>query len=235
MDIREFISGMEGIAPPALADEFDLGKIGLVIEGRNEIGRVCCSLDATPHSVGEAVREHADVLVVHHTPLFHPVTSVRGHLAPLLRTVLSSGMNVYVMHTNFDRAPGGVNDTLAELLGFCNAAPMELGIVGDCQIEIEKISAILGCKLLVWGHLPPFRRLAVVGGSGFDPALIGEALALGADAFLSAEPKHSVIRESPLPLIQATHYALEAPAMKALSGRMGWTWIEDPPAMVIVP
>jgi dinuclear metal center YbgI/SA1388 family protein len=235
MDIREFISGMEGIAPPALADEFDFGKIGLVIEGRSEIGRVFCSLDATPHAVGEAVRGHADMLVVHHTPIFHPVTSVRGHLAPLLRTVLTSGMNVYVMHTNFDRAPRGVNDTLAELLGLSNAAPMELGIVGDCHIGVEQISTILGCELLVWGHLPSFRRLAVVGGSGFDPGLIGEAVTLGADAFLSAEPKHSVIRESPLPLIQATHYALEAPAMKALSGRMSWTWIEDPPAMVIVP
>jgi dinuclear metal center YbgI/SA1388 family protein len=235
MDIREFISGMEGIAPPALADEFDLGKIGLVIEGRSDISRIFCSLDATPHAVSEAVRGHADMLVVHHTPIFHPVTAVRGHLAPLLRTVLSSGMNVYVLHTNFDRAPGGVNDTLAELLGLCNTAPMDLGIVGDCHIEVDEIRTILGCELLIWGHVSSFRRLAVVGGSGFDPGLIDEAVALGADAFLSAEPKHSVIRNSPLPLIQATHYALEAPAMRTLSGRMGWTWIEDPPAMVIVP
>ncbi|HVP95103.1 MAG TPA: Nif3-like dinuclear metal center hexameric protein [Methanoregulaceae archaeon] len=235
MDIREFISGMEGIAPPALADEFDEGKIGLVVEGRTDIGRIFCSLDASIHAVGEAVRGQADVLVVHHTPIFHPVTSVRGPLMPLLRTALSSGMNVYVMHTNFDRAPGGINDTLAELLGLCNAAPMKLGIVGDCRLKLEEIRNILGCELLVWGKLSSPRRLAVVGGSGFDADLIDEAVTLGADAFLSAEPKHSVIRNSPVPLIQATHYALEAPAMKALSGRMGWTFIEDPPAMVIVP
>ncbi len=235
MDIREFISRMEETAPPALADEFDLGKIGLVVEGRTGISRIFCSLDASEHAVDEAVQGRADMLVVHHTPIFHPVTSVRGHLAPLLRTALSAGINIYVMHTNFDRAPDGVNDTLAGLLGLCNAAPMELGIVGDCRLKIEEIRNILGCELLVWGSLSSLRRLAVVGGSGFDPDLIDEAVTLGADAFLSAEPRHSVIRNSPIPLIQATHYALEAPAMKALSGRMGWTWIDDPPGMVIVP
>jgi putative NIF3 family GTP cyclohydrolase 1 type 2 len=235
MDIREFISGMEEIAPPALADEFDLGRIGLVVEGRKDIGRVFCSLDATPHAVGEAVRGHADALVVHHTPLFHPVTSVRGRLAPLLLAVLSSGMNIYVMHTNFDRAPRGVNDTLAGMLGLCRAAPMNLGIVGDCNRSVGEIREILGCELLVFGQVTTPRRLAVVGGSGFDPDLIEEAVGLGADAFLSAEAKHSVIRDAPIPLIQATHYALEAPAMKALAGRMGWTWIDDPPSMVIVP
>ncbi len=235
MDIREFISGMEEIAPPALADEFDLGKIGLIVEGRKEISRVFCSLDATPHAVGEAVRGHADALVVHHTPIFHPVTSVRGHLAPLLLAVLSSGLNIYVMHTNFDRAPRGVNDTLAGMLGLCNAAPMEIGIVGDCNHSLKEIRDILGCELLVHGPVTAPRRLAVVGGSGFDLALIDEAVSLGADAFLSAEPKHSVIRESPIPLIQATHYALEAPAMKALAGRMNWTWTDDPPSLVIIP
>ena len=235
MDIREFISGMEETAPPALADEFDLGKIGLVVEGRTGINRIFCSLDATEHAVAEAVRGRADMLVVHHTPIFHPVTSVRGRLAPLLRTVLSAGLNIYVMHTNFDRAPNGVNDTLAGLLGLCNAAPLKLGVVGDCRLEIEGIRDVLGCELLVWGPLSRLRRLAVVGGSGFDPDLIDEAVTLGADAFLSAEPKHSVIRSSPVPLIEATHYALEAPAMKALAVRMGWTWIDDPPGMVLVP
>ena len=235
MDIREFISGMEAVAPPALADGFDLGKIGLVVEGRKDIGRIFCSLDATPHAVGEAARGNADVLVVHHTPMFHPVTTVRGRLAPLLLSVLASGMNIYVMHTNFDRAPGGVNDTLADMLGLCNAAPMELGIVGDCHRTVREIRDILGCELMVFGKVSAPRRLAIVGGSGFDPGLIDEAVGLGADAFLSAEAKHSVIRDSPIPLIQATHYALEAPAMKALAGRMNWTWIADPPSMVIIP
>ena len=99
----------------------------------------------------------------------------------------------------------------------------------------EQIGKILHSPLRIWGELHPIRRLAVVGGSGFDTDLIREAGNLGADAFLSAEAKHSVIRESPLPLIEATHYALEAPAMQMLSSRMGWHYIDDPPKMIAIP
>jgi putative NIF3 family GTP cyclohydrolase 1 type 2 len=79
-------------------------------------------------------------------------------------------------------------------------------------------------------HLPC--RLAVVGGSGFSPDLIDEAEAQGAGAFLSAELKHSVMRASGIPLIESTHYATEAPGMRMLSQRMGWTFLEDIPALV---
>ncbi|MEI6841215.1 MAG: Nif3-like dinuclear metal center hexameric protein [Methanomicrobiales archaeon] len=232
MDIRGFISGMEVVAPPGLAEEFDTGRIGLIIEGKKDINRVCCALDASFRVVEEAVRQQADMLVVHHTPIFHPVTAVRGPLVSLLRPVLASGMNIFVMHTNFDHAPLGVNDSLAGLLGLTNTTPMALGLVGDCQLVPDQIGKILHSPLRVWGELHSIRRLAVVGGSGFDVGLIQEALSLGADAFLSAEAKHSVIRESPLPLVEATHYALEAPAMQMLSSRMGWHYIDDPPDMV---
>jgi dinuclear metal center YbgI/SA1388 family protein len=235
MDIREFISGMERVAPPGLAEEFDTGRIGLIIEGKKDITRVSCALDASPGVVGEAVRQQADMLVVHHTPIFHPVTAVRGPLVPLLRSVLNSGMNIFVMHTNFDHAPQGVNDTLAGLLGLTNTTPMTLGLAGDCQLVPEQIGRVLHSPLRIWGDLHSISRLAVVGGSGFDIGLIQEARELGADAFLSAEAKHSVIRESPLPLVEATHYALEAPAMQVLSSRMGWHYIDDPPKMIASP
>jgi hypothetical protein len=47
--------------------------------------------------------------------------------------------------------------------------------------------------------------------------------------------KHSVARTAPLPCIEATHYALEAPAMQRLSMRMGWQYIDDPPLLQIIP
>ncbi len=235
MDIREFISGMEVVAPPDLAEEFDMGRIGLIIEGKKDINKVFCALDASPVVVEEAVKQQADMLVVHHTPIFHPVTAVTGPLVLLLKPVLASGMNIFVMHTNLDHAPQGVNDSLANLLGLTNTTPMALGLVGDCQLVPDQIGNILHSPLRIWGELFSINRLAVVGGSGFDISLIQEARDLGADAFLSAEAKHSVIRESPLPLIEATHYALEAPAMQLLSSRMGWHFIDDPPKMIARP
>ncbi|HQN92394.1 MAG TPA: Nif3-like dinuclear metal center hexameric protein, partial [Methanoculleus sp.] len=68
MDIKDFIAAMEEAAPPDLAEEYDEGRIGLIVEGRSEIEEVCCALDATERVVNAAVHAGADMLVVHHTP-----------------------------------------------------------------------------------------------------------------------------------------------------------------------
>ena len=68
--------------PLALAEEFDAGRIGLVVEGRAEIERICCALDATPAVVRQAVASGADMLVVHHTPIWTPLTTLTGPTAP---------------------------------------------------------------------------------------------------------------------------------------------------------
>lgn len=235
MDVKTFAREMELLAPPELAEDFDTGRIGLIVEGAPEFTTICCALDATPAVVREAIRKKAGMLVVHHTPLWTPLTALTGPTAGLMREVLSGGLNIWVMHTNFDHAPEGVNDALAELLSLTGVQPMTLGLVGDCTIAPGEIAARLACPLRIWGAAGKIRRLAIVGGSGFDPMLFAEAQALGADAFLSAELKHSVYRSAPLPCIEATHYALEAPAMRRLAKRNNWHFIEDTPRITVIP
>ncbi|MDP3564148.1 MAG: Nif3-like dinuclear metal center hexameric protein [Methanoregula sp.] len=231
MNVRAFIGEMELLAPPDLAEEFDCGRIGLIVEGRPEVSNVCCALDATPSVVRRAVETGADMLVVHHTPLWKPVTALTGPTASLMRQLLAADMNLYVMHTNFDHSPEGVNDALAELLALENRIPLSLGLIGSCTIPIEELARRLGGNIRIWGELTSLSRLAMVAGSGFDPAFLEEAKQAGADVFLSAELKHSVARSSPLPCIEATHYALEAPAMRRLALRKGWQFFDDPPTI----
>jgi len=235
MHVRAFIEEMEHLASPDLAEDCDAGKIGLVVEGRPEISRVCCALDATPYVIQQAVGVSADMLVVHHTPMWTPLTTLTGRIAGLMRALLSADMNLYVMHTNFDRAREGVNDALAELLSLTDITPLTLGCIGTCPLSLTEISRRLGGNIRLWGDTKEIRRLAIVAGSGFDTSLIEEAKARCADAFLSAEMKHSVARTAPLPCIEATHYALEAPAMQRLAGRKGWQYIKDPPVLQTIP
>jgi len=170
MDIQRFIAALEQVAPPELAEEYDAGRIGLVVEGKDEIGTVCCALDATQRVVDAAVLAGADMLIVHHTPLWSPVTAVRGPTSHLLRALLSAGMNLYVMHTNFDHAEGGVNDLLASRLDLSRTERMTAGLVGDCTLTAEEIA-----RRLPGGGYPglrrggAIRRLAVVGGAGLTP------------------------------------------------------------------
>lgn len=235
MDVNAFIEEMERLAPPELAEDFDAGKIGLIVDGAPVFDTVCCALDATPDVVREAIRLKAGMLVVHHTPLWTPVTSLTGPTASLMREVLSARMNIWVMHTNYDHADEGVNDALAELLSLKDAEPLTLGRVGTCTISLAEISKRLNCPLRIWGRPGTLNRLAVIAGSGFDPAFLAEAKEMGADAVLSSELKHSVMRSSPLPCIEATHYALEAPAMRRLATRRGWHYIEDTPQLRTIP
>jgi dinuclear metal center YbgI/SA1388 family protein len=233
MDISEFISLMEEIAPPELAEDFDEKRIGLIIEGKSDLKKVACALDATDYSVSRAVDMGCDVLVVHHTPIWDALTRINGKTGSIIKRALNSGINIYAMHTNFDHAEGGINDALSELLGLTNINHMSLGVVGDCCLDLNEISERLNGSLRVYGNPGDINRLAVAGGSGFDLFLLNEAYELGADAFLSSELKHNVMLKSPVPLIESTHYDLESPGMKALAGRMGWEFIEEKPDVCI--
>lgn len=236
MDKSRFISVLEEIAPPDLAEDFDEGRIGLIVEGTDEIDSVACSLDATYFSVDSAVSAGADALVVHHTPIWSPLTRITGNYAEVLGKALSAGLNIYAMHTNYDHASGGINDALAELLGLSNISPMPLGLVGDCSLTPAEIADILRGGIRAYSCPGEIERIAVAGGSGFSPELLDCASGLGAGAFLSSELKHSVMRQSPpIGLLESTHYALESPGMKRLAGIMGWTYIPDDPEPVLFP
>jgi dinuclear metal center YbgI/SA1388 family protein len=229
MDRDGLIRELEGLAPPGLADAEDAGRIGLVIEGRREVGAITAALDVTPRTVARTVESGAGMLVVHHTPLWGPVTSLTGPLSRLLAPLLANQVNLYVMHTNFDRAPRGINSALAEILGLGNTEPLGMGLIGDCALDLHEIARRLGGPVRVWGSIGRLSRLAVVGGSGFDPDRINEAADRGADAFLSSEMKHHVAISIPVPCIEATHHALEAPGMRRIASEAGWEFIEDPP------
>ncbi|NLV27702.1 MAG: Nif3-like dinuclear metal center hexameric protein [Methanomicrobiales archaeon] len=227
----EIIRMLEELAPPDLAESFDAGRIGLIIEGRSDIARISTCLDVTPAVVDAAIRDRTDLLVAHHTPIWTPLTSISGDDARLFVKILGSGMNVYVMHTNWDHASGGVNDILADILGLTDRITMSLGLVGSCSKSIEELATLLHAPLRVWGQVIRLNRLAIAAGSGFDSEIIAQARSLGADAYLSAELRHSVYRQSPIPLLESTHYALESPAMRVLAEKFGWDYYDDIPLL----
>lgn len=231
MKRAEFIRRMEEIAPPVLAEEFDEGRIGLLYEGKEDIVKIACALDATPNVAQKAADRGFDALVVHHPAFWNPMHSVTGRAAEILRPLAKADVNLYAMHTNFDHVNGGINDALAEVLGLTNRvrlaeSPESLGVAGDLSMSFSEMAKALGCGLRVWGDISSVHRIAAAGGAAFDLGLIREAQAAGAEAFLASELKYSLALESPIPLIEATHYALEAPGMRALGRREGWTFIE---------
>ncbi|MBU3966258.1 MAG: Nif3-like dinuclear metal center hexameric protein [Euryarchaeota archaeon] len=241
MNLKELIPLLESIAPPSLAEDFDTGRIGLVLDRGADIRKIAVALDPTDHVLKEAARLRANLLITHHTLIFDPVNLISKRLSDTLKIAIDNDISIYTMHTNYDKAEGGVNDVLAELLELTNITNLELGRLGEIKpMGTQEFASFVSEKLQT--HVQymgdsEIRNVMVVGGSGFRREYIDTAIERGADALVSGELRHDAIRYAgKLCLFDATHYATEAPAMKKLCKRLpeDTVFIEDKPEVRIL-
>ena len=123
--VADVIEELESIAPPELADDDD--RIGLQVGStRTRIGRICVSVDTSPPTVDVAIGKKADLLIAHHPLIHSPLESVAegNPVADRVVKLIRANVAVYIMHTNYDTAPGGLNDVLAQLLGVSGCWPL---------------------------------------------------------------------------------------------------------------
>ena len=135
--VADLINELETIAPPELADGGTRSGCKSATEG--EVNRVRVSVDTSPGVVERAIQADADMLVAHHPLIYHPLQSVTEDdpTARRVASLIRSNTALYVMHTNYDTVPGGINDVLAEKLG------------------------VVDCKPLMTRHQDPFYKIAV--------------------------------------------------------------------------
>lgn len=226
MKLTKIVQTLEEIAPPELADDFDKGRIGLILGLKDDVSRIAVALDANSYVLEKAAEIGADMLITHHTLIFHPVNIISNSLASSLKIALDNGISLYSMHTNYDRADGGINDVLAGKIGLKNIRTSEIGRIGEIEScsSAELAAYVSGClqtPVMYAGEKKEISKVMVVGGSGFRNEFLEIARKNGVDAFISSELKHDVLRmNEDLCLIDATHYATENPGMKALCPRL---------------
>lgn len=226
MELTKVVEILEKIAPPELAEDFDEGRIGLILNLENNIERVAVALDANSYVLKKAAEMRANLLVTHHTLIFHPINKVSKSLAESLRLALDNGISLYSMHTNYDRAEGGINDVLAARLELNNIKTVEIGRIGEIEPRTSAelashVSEALQTPVMYAGEKKGINRVMVVGGSGFTTEFLEIARANKVNAVISSEIKHNILREyEDLCLIDATHYATENPGMEALCSRL---------------
>ncbi|MDO8726730.1 MAG: Nif3-like dinuclear metal center hexameric protein [Candidatus Methanoperedens sp.] len=225
MNLKDLIPILESIAPPELAEDFDTGRIGLVLDRCMKIKKIAVSLDPTDHVLKEAAKLGANLLVTHHTLIFDPINLISRQLSDTLKIAIDNDISIYAMHTNFDKAQGGVNDVLAELLGLKNIEAQGMGRLGEIDpLDAKELAILISGKLnthVQYVGDSKIKKVMVIGGSGFRRGYIDIAVENGADALISGELRHDAIRYAgDLCLFDATHYATEAPAMKRLCERL---------------
>ncbi len=212
------------------ADKFrDYCPNGLQVEGRREVRRLLTAVSANLDVLDRAVQLDADCLLVHHgyfwkqEPL--PVVGIRRNR---LARLLTADLSLVAFHLPLDahRALGN-NAQLGVRLGiavegwFGDQAIGAHGVFAHPRsaatfaADLERVLA--RPPLLIGRPETVLRRVAWCTGAAHG--LLGEAIELGVDAFVTgelSEPAVHVAREAGITLIGAGHHATERYGVQAL-------------------
>lgn len=234
MVILEDIAGfLNRRFPESLKESWD--NVGLMTGDRaQEISKVLVCLDATSDTVKEAADFGAELIISHHPLIFSPVKKIveNEENGSILRTLIRNDISVYSLHTNFDKARGGMNDLLCEKLGlsdvreyldeelkFPSGKDIEnFGRVGELSSPMtlddfaDYVKMSLDCRALkLFGDGGDrVSKVALCTGSGGD--MIYAAYNSGADVYLTADLGHhdaQTAAELGLNLIDAGHFETE--------------------------
>lgn len=213
--------------------EFQLGfdNAGFLV-GRREaaVERVLVALDITESVIEEAAERGCQLIVSHHPVIWGGAKSVTDEtvMGRKLLSLTERRIAAICAHTNLDAVADGVNDALARALGLKEIGQLKqdgvdgqgraygIGRVGvvpeqplyNFSVFVKQILGSNGIRLVDAGR--PVRKVAVGGGSCSD--MMGDAMALGCDTFVTADVKYDGFldaRALGLNLIDAGHFPTE--------------------------
>lgn len=188
------------------------------------------TIDVTESVVNEAVSRGCDLIISHHPLLFRGIKSVCG-CTPVERIVekaIRHNIAIYSSHTSMDSAPAGVSARMAEKIGITGCRILVgpdhgLGVIGTYDGTFEallaRVKEVFQAPVLRYIPMTAVRsctggsadglKVALCGGAGAE--FIDEAVAQGADVYISADMKYHEMQaaEGRIALIDLDHWHSE--------------------------
>ena len=204
MKIREVLSALEQFAPLPLQESWDNAGLQVGLTETEVSGALLC-LDVNERIIDEASQKGCNLIVSHHPLLFRGLKQISGSNY-VQRTVIKAIKNdicVISMHTNMDNAADGVNFRIAKKLALTDIVFMSPKRVGDVECGsgivgqlpqplsatdfIQQVKQAFHVQCAMCNELlhRPVSKVAICGGAG--DFLLDEAVAAGADAFITGE------------------------------------------------
>ena len=216
MTVQELYRVLNDLIPRELSCSWDNDGVMCLPNGDKDVKKVLLSLDATSRAVEYAAKNGFDLIVTHHPLIFRPIKTVSDSR---FMELIKNDVAVFSFHTRLDIIKGGVNDTLASLLGIdeCESF-IPYGRIGNVSEQsFEEFASLVASKLNLDIKAMPMvkvnktvKRVAVISGCGKDE--ISDVIKAGADTFVTGEVMHNHMldcKELGLNLICGTHYATE--------------------------
>ena len=214
MILQDIINIIESVAPLSYQEDWD--NSGLQVGNRNaEIHEALLTIDVTESVVNEAILLGCDLIVSHHPLIFHGIKHLTG-TTPQERCVekaIRHNIAIYSAHTSMDSYLHGVSGCMAERLGIhdyrvlipsVSHAEAGLGVIGDlahpldAEGFVEHVARVFAVPntALRWvkGANNRISTVAICGGAGAD--FVEQAIAQGADAFVSADFKYHELQSA---------------------------------------
>jgi dinuclear metal center YbgI/SA1388 family protein len=93
-----------------------------------EVTKAMTTLDVRPQVVAEAVKKGVNLIISHHPVMFRPARNLdfSNPQNAMYGEIIRSGITVYSIHTNSDKAQNGSADWQAEELGLSDVEPFAL-------------------------------------------------------------------------------------------------------------
>ena len=206
MKIKEVIDALERFAPLPLQEDYDNAGLQVGLTEAWEVSGALLCLDVTEEVVDEAIAKGCNLIVSHHPLIFQKLRRVSDEtmVQRVVFKAIEKKIAIVSMHTNLDNARGGVNFKIAEKIGLKGVTFLGeektaegvrggSGIIGsleqpmDAAAFIGMLKQTFDVECVQANELlkRPINKVAVCGGAG--SFLLGNAVAAGADAFVTGE------------------------------------------------
>ena len=238
--LAELVSFLDAELRSSEVPDYDGALNGLQLANNGEVRRIAAAVDYSAHSIVGALKEKADLLVVHHGMFWRGAQPLVGAAFERLKRAVDGGLSVYSSHIPLDLHPTlGNNVLLAKELAlkpdatFGEFRGVEIGTSGACDVATEELidrtrrfSARFRTTLVATPNAAGHRtkRWAIITGSGVGSTTIAEAKRRGVDTLIVGEGTHHTAveaMESGLVLLYAGHYATETLGVQALAKHAG--------------
>lgn len=213
----------------------DAAVNGLQVAGRETILHIVVGVTANKALIDAAIKANADALIVHHGLFWKGDNpSLVGYHRERVAALLAANINLYAYHLPLDvHAEVGNNACLGRRLGLSpqgtvgEAGLVMLGQLGvnvalRCTVLAAYVARHYGRRVTLFTHPERLIR-SIAWCTGAGGSLLGDAIAAGADAFITGEISEQHVhqaRESNITLIAAGHHATERDGVAALAAHM---------------
>lgn len=205
---------------------------GLQFEGKEKVQKVVFAVDAAVETFERAVRESADLIIVHHGHFWkNQNPSVSGWAKKRLDILNENNISLYACHLPLDRhKESGNNAQIIKLIGakisdeFMFSAGKNIGWIGkftnskDISIIEKSLADKLNAECTVLAFGPKrIKKVAVCsGGAGYGGFY--EALEAKADLLITGDAVevYYTAKDAGLNIIFAGHHSTETIGLKAL-------------------